>query len=84
VSKHKRRTGSDIQNQTRPTPADRIFAQRAQYAEASASNQEEDRHQCQQQLHPGSFQEPPEAEADNQDVVHHQDRRPLPVQPVEI
>lgn len=57
VSKHKKRTGSDVQNRTRLTPAERIIAQRAQRAEVGAGNQEEDHHQRQQQLHPGSVQQ---------------------------
>src|SRR5258705_10991273 len=44
VSKHKTRTGPDVQNRTRPTPAERILAQRAQRAEVGAGNQDEDHH----------------------------------------
>jgi hypothetical protein len=48
LSKHKTRTGPDVQNRTRPTPAERILAQRAQRAEVGAGNQDEDRHHQQQ------------------------------------
>ena len=107
VSKHKKRTEPDVRNRTRPTPADRIFAQRARRAEVGAGNQEEDHHQRQQQPHSGSLEElrtaqctsRPQAdsnrgrpalpvpaqqvlgEADDQDVVYHQDQCPFPVQP---